>query len=240
MGIREVWAAIRGKKVEQKDEDIEKRISKLGIDVVNDRKLSDRIDLIQAMHNTIEEPITETEPELRLATNRKRLLEINRALKVSAVPYGRAGEQDRYREAMHGWEILYSLSTDIMNTVESMLEDAKKESNQPLEKSDPKLISVLGKDTYEKLQEWKKSTLHKFSAVNMQEVERKFESFLMVEVYPYALYIMDASYWDKDVAPNYTTVIQQWPASQKGIDINAAITSLKHDTNEAKQSDSSS
>ena len=219
MGLKESFNKFFKKQASE--ENVEERISRLGIDVVSDRKLSNRIQLINTLHDIIEAPIEVDNVLERLAIMRERLQAVNRGLKVVSVPYGRAGDNDMYREAMRGWERLYSVAMDVINTVEQMIQSASNSETVETAVLDPEVaeqqINVLlekgnvqASQIVQKLTE--KSRTENFLVttfkINVEELERKLESFLQVEVYPYAFLIMDVSYYSKDVAPAYTTVIQ--------------------------------
>jgi hypothetical protein len=187
MGLKEAFSALFKKSEQEKN--VEEKISRLGVDVVNDRKLAERIALVNALHDDIDSPINAKEPLERLETMRKRLQSATRTLKVVGVPYGRAADVDNYRMAMFGWESLVSLASDIINTVEGTIKQTDTEQESAL----------------------------RISTVNMDDLERKLESFLYIEVFPYAFYIMDASYSAKDVSSSYTAVIQQTMVAPRGI-----------------------
>jgi hypothetical protein len=187
MGLKEAFSALFRKGEEEKN--VEEKISRLGIDVVNDRKLEGRIALVNALHDEIDTPINTREPLERLETMRKRLQSATRTLKIAGVPYGRAADVDNYRTAMFGWESLVAITSDIVNTVESTIRQT--------DTSQEKALAI--------------------STIDMDDLERKLENFLGIEVFPYAFYIMDASYSEKDVSSSYTAVIQQVAAIPRGI-----------------------
>lgn len=219
MGLKESFSKFF--KQQTSKENVEERISRLGIDVVSDRKLADRIQLINLLHDTIEAPIKADNVLERLNVVRDRLQSVNRGLKVVSVPYGRAGDNNMYREAMRGWERLYSVAMDVISTVEQMIQSASNSETVEAAVLDPEVaeqqINVLlekgnvqASQIVRELTE--KSRTENFLVttfkINVEELERKTESFLQIEVYPYAFLIMDVSYYSKDVAPAYTTVIQ--------------------------------
>ena len=219
MGLKESLSKIF--KRQSEEENVEERISRLGIDVVSDRKLSKRIELINSLHDAIEAPIEADNVLKRLAIVRERLQAVNRGLKVVSVPYGRAGDNDMYREAMRGWERLYSIAMDVISTVEQMIQSASNSETVETAVLDPEVAEqqinvLLQKGNVQAGQIVRKLTeisrtenfLVTTFKINVEELERKTESFLQIEVYPYAFLIMDVSYYNKDVAPAYTTVIQ--------------------------------
>ena len=225
MGLSKKFKSFFKKKEEEKS--VEESLSKLGIDVVSDKKLEERIRLINDLHELIESPILSDEPLERIAELRDRLQWVNRTLKIVAVPYGRAGEQLTYRQAMQGWEILYSVAMDIINTVEAMVkaasqqeqfeiamldsEQAVKQVQELLDNGNAdaeEIVDSLTENSEEQVQEFFATTFK----IDVRELERKLESFLQIEVFPYAFLIMDISYYDKDVAPSYTTIVQNFGA----------------------------
>ena len=233
MGLKESFSKFFKKQTSE--ENVEERISRLGIDVVSDRKLSDRINLINEMLDAIESPLESDNVYDRIEEIKERLQFVNRGLKIIAVPYGRAGDNVVYREAMRGWETLYSVSIDIIELVRDMVysalmnktefvsivdwekmdENTKKilqvlERNKLIKIEDKQLVQVLadGRTQVMPVQTYK---------INVQELERKLRSFLRIEIYPYAFLIMDISFYSKDVAPAYTTVIQTLGPIQRQI-----------------------
>jgi len=211
-------------KKKEKEKSVEETLSKLGIDVVSDKKLEERIRLINDLHELIESPILSDDPLERIGELRDRLQWVNRTLKIVAVPYGRAGEQLTYRQAMQGWEILYSVAMDIINTVEAMVKAAGELeqyetvvlNSEEAEKQVQALLNNGNADAEEIVDALMEAEEHEFFAtafkINVRELERKLESFLQIEVFPYAFLIMDISYYDKDVAPSYTTIVQNFGA----------------------------
>jgi len=214
-------------KKKEEEKSVEESLSKLGIDVVSDKKLEERIRLINDLHELIESPILSDEPLERIAELRDRLQWVNRTLKIVAVPYGRAGEQLTYRQAMQGWEILYSVAMDIINTVEAMVKAASQQEQGQFEvamldseqavKQVQELLDNGNADAEEIVDSLtENSEEQEFFAttfkIDVRELERKLESFLQIEVFPYAFLIMDISYYDKDVAPSYTTIVQNLAA----------------------------
>ena len=74
--------------------------------------------LLNDLHTEINTPIKVTDPVQRLAELQKRLFDIDAGMKTISVPYGRGADEGVYREAMFGWETLYSLAKDMIHTVE--------------------------------------------------------------------------------------------------------------------------
>ena len=222
MSLSKKFKSFFKKKEEKKS--VEETLSKLGIDVVSDKKLEDRIRLINDLHDLIESPILSDNPLERIGELRDRLQWVNRTLKVVAVPYGRAGEQLTYRQAMQGWETLYSVAMDIINTVEAMVKAAGELEqfkatvldSEQAEKQIQALLNNGNANAEEIVDALMEAEEQEFFAtafkINVRELERKLESFLQIEVFPYAFLIMDISYYDKDVAPSYTTIIQNLAA----------------------------
>lgn len=227
MGLKEAFSKIF--KSQEKEKTVEQRLSKLGIDVVSDRKLEQRIRLTDLLHDELEKPIETEDPLERIEILRDRLQTVNRALKVISVPYGRAGDFDRFRFAMMGWESLYSVSMDIINTVEGMIKNVLTGQEQMensvlnVEEAEKTVEQLLnnGKANSKQivqalLNNSRQETYYaRFLKMNVAELERKLESFLQVEVFPYAFLIADVSYYDRDVAPSYTTIVQSYGPYEK-------------------------
>lgn len=89
--------------------------------------------LLNDLHTEINTPIKVTDPVQRLAELQKRLFDIDAGMKTISVPYGRGADEGVYREAMFGWETLYSLAKDMIHTVEDTNTFDLKELERKLE-----------------------------------------------------------------------------------------------------------
>ena len=165
------------------------RLGQVGLSVVSDRKLEQRIKLINELHAEINTPITKTTSVERLTELQKRLFDIDAGMKTISVPYGRGADEWVYREAMFGWETLYSLSKDMIHTV--------------LNATFPSYLYFGAKIGEEPNPSY------------LKELERKLEGFLEIEIFPYAFLIMDSSYHREDVAPAYTAIIHSLPGQDR-------------------------
>jgi len=149
-------------------------ISDFGIKVMADEKLKERLQIIIDLYIKTEKKKLDMEVALhdKVDKLRSRLIEINAALKLASIPYGRAGEKGAYAQMCLGWEQLYHRSLEIIDIVDATLETVD---------------------------------------VDQNELVRKLESFLNIEVYPYGMLIMDVSYYEKDVREAHAVVIQTPP-----------------------------
>lgn len=174
-------ATIEGKKRPS----LQKTIENLGMYMLSDEKLKERLEALTALQEEISKPIEATDAFDRVEKLRDRLNMINSTMKQAAVPYGRAGDVGMYAQAMQGWEMLYALSIDILNTcarsIEGVVVEASKVKNEIVKKS---------------------------MKMPIEELALKLEGFMNMEIYPYGMIIIDTSFYSKDVSPSYATVIQ--------------------------------
>ena len=240
MGVREKIEEVFKK--QRKEESFSKQIGALGIKVLSDKKLENRTELVNSLHIEFERPIEEVlqddykipleaqTPFDRLKVMRDRLLLLNRLMKLISVPYGRGGSESVYREIMFGWELLYSIASDIIDTCENIIKSTEVERRGTAE------ATIITESDYEKMalklfeimqggmiqfheafnqvmgmndKNSSSSTLFTLK-INIEELLRKLESFLKIEVYMYGFLVMDSSYFREDVAPAYATVIETW------------------------------
>lgn len=198
MGLKEEFQKFFTDK--KKEPVINDKLDRLGLDIISDRKLDERMSLINDLHDELEKPIKTDDVIKRIQILRDRLQMVNHAMKIVSVPWGRAGDQTNYRLAMKGWETLYSVAMDVINTVDRMVKAASDTENveNSTENVTDKLLATAFK-------------------INVSELERKLESFLQIEVFPYSFLIMDSSYYDKDLAPRHVTTIQNYQPQQRYI-----------------------
>ena len=211
-------------KEEEKEPEPIDRFEKIGIQVLSDKRLFHRIRLIHALHEELETPIPDNiRPDEKLETLRKRLQLLNKALKTLATPYGRAGDNPVYREAMHGWEILYAIAMDIINTVDHIIKSSAEQKTEARILDKKKVIEELQKQLQIKGEAKVEATIETYQLltfkIDLQEIVRKLESFLQVEVFPYAFLIMDVSFYEKDVMPSYAAIIQNYYPVEKPVPI---------------------
>lgn len=162
---------------------IEASLENLGMYLLSDDKLRERLEAIRALHEEIIKPIKTRKPLKKIEGLRDRLNMINATMRQTAIPFGRAGDVGAYAQAMQGWESLYSFSVDILNTVSKMI-----------------------KANFVAIQENADATI---GLLNMMELADKMQGFMDIEVYPYGELIIDMSFFGRDVAPAYATMIQQ-------------------------------
>jgi len=241
MGVREKIEEVFKK--QRKEESFSKQIGALGIKVLSDKKLENRTELVNSLHIEFERPIEEVlqddykipleaqTPFDRLKVMRDRLLLLNRLMKLISVPYGRGGSESVYREIMFGWELLYSIASDTIDTCENIIKSTEVERRETAQAIIVTEADLTGKmmNLFETIKNGgtvqisnvvndimgmnnkngSSPTLFTLK-INIEELLRKLESFLKIEVYMYGFLVMDSSYFREDVAPAYATVIETW------------------------------
>jgi hypothetical protein len=172
----------------QQPPSIRDELKNLGLNVLSDRNLEQRLRVLNTLHDFFDKPIEEHLKELKipeptpldkLNVEREILKAMNRCMKLTAVPYGRAGDVDAYREAMKGWEMLYHIAWDILDTVERSIKTYQERENA--------------------------------LKIDAEDMAQKAWNFLKIEVFPYGMMIINFSFFSRDVAPSYAAIVQQLP-----------------------------
>jgi len=237
LGLKEEIASLFRKK--EKAPSPQEEIGRLGLKILSDKKLDERTRLVNMLHEEFDKPVDEVLKVLKKGEEatpldyvkvlRDRLQVMNRLMKIVSVPYGRAGRNEAFREALQAWEILYGLTVDMIDTVENVIKSAMQEQQEErtveatvltetelasrIERMISKVKSGEKVETQTLLEELTSETENVTLLtlkINIGELLRKLESFMKVEVYPFGFMIMNSSYFPEDVAPAYATVIQEY------------------------------
>lgn len=101
------------------------RVDRLGMTILNDEKLMARLSVYGDMHEFIKDA-RKIGSEHSLDMIEEQVHAINDALHQVAIPFGRAGSEKWYAEAMRGWSTLYTVMLDIIHSVGSLLESGER------------------------------------------------------------------------------------------------------------------
>jgi len=97
------------------------RVNRLGMMILNDEKLLARLGVYEDMHNIVRQmSISTAEKSLEVIEEQVHI--INSALHQVAIPFGRAGSEKWYAEAMRGWSTLHTKMLDMVSAARSLLE----------------------------------------------------------------------------------------------------------------------
>jgi len=191
---------------EKRTETVELR--ELGLKVHADRRLEDRLTIVELLHLAIEsgelslkegeeEPpgaelveeigslMASPEPMDRIEGLRLKLQFLDRALRTAAIPWLRPGDRNAAAAVMQGWEGLYSKAKDVVESTASIIR-----------RSDEGGLTQR--------------------YVDKSELVANLEGFLNVEVFSWGLLVADISYMGQDVWPSQAAVIYQPPMMAMG------------------------
>ncbi len=108
------------------------QIKTLGLHVISDEKLAARIDMYQDFHEYLRNCTAEGgTPEETLELTLQQTHDINDKLHQLAVPYGRAGSESWYAEAMRGWSQLYAMMLQALESVRNLISKISSDSHEP-------------------------------------------------------------------------------------------------------------
>jgi len=165
----------------REETDFNGQMKRLGLYVYNDEKLATRIEMYEDFHQYVQKcTALDPDPEKALEEIIQQTHEINNKLHQLAVPFGRAGSENWYAEAMSGWSRLYSMMVQI-NEAGKALQALYSES-----RGNPNAPYVQKKEVVDKIK-----TLYQ-------------DIFLR-----YALLIAEISWMKEDVSPSWSAVINQ-------------------------------
>jgi len=165
-------------------------LNEIGIFPMADEKLTERLVNLRTFFEQLEASEEELKkpnesPLTKIGKMREHLKMIDVAMKELSVPYGRAGDQDRYRLVMTAWERLYAKGLDVIEEAKNTIADYV-------------------------VKEEKGGVPTEVSRMEQAEVVDLTEGFLRIEILPYANMIMDYSYFREDVAPSHAVVVQSY------------------------------
>jgi hypothetical protein len=179
-----------GKKKEE-ERSIRKDFEKLGLTVISDERLRERLENYKKLYDYIQKhsgvvPFGDATPEEKLNKLNDFVHNVNTTIQSLAIPWLRAGDE-KVREGgrliVRGWSRLYTLILDMLTTSKH-------------------LLATIGE---------KERTIE--PTLLKEELIRKLISFIQKFYIPYALMIAGASWLREDVSPSWNVVVQAIPPS---------------------------
>jgi len=157
------------------------QMKKLGLYVYNDGKLATRIEMYEDFLRYVQQQTAlDPDPEKALEEIIQQTHEINNKLHQLAIPFGRAGSEKWYAEAIRGWCNLYSMMVQVNEAGKSL---------QAL------YNEIEGNSKIPYLQK--------------KEIVNKVKTFYQREFVKYAQFMAAISWRKEDVAPSWSAVIHQ-------------------------------
>ena len=213
-------------------------LNRLGIEIVKDIKLEERLRRLQVLVNELQS-IGEVEGdsyEERLMSLRRRLEQINQMLHEVAIPWGRAGSEQVYAQAMRGWSGLHTMVLDAADSFLRLMRRAEEPANpspapryrvEPYGADKPEqpdksqqgggngeravtVGSLLAEQIAKSLDPYKEYGGP--PERQKKELYDKFRSFVVRYYVRYAQLIIQISWRGEDVAPSWSATIQQPPS----------------------------
>jgi hypothetical protein len=105
-------------------------ISPVGLKVLADEKLAQRIDALQGFYDYFDVFTSDVNVKAQLDEVEKKSKELNAIIKIVATPYGRSGSEHAWSMISSGWNGLHMISLDVIQGVRNLIEDSKDELNQ--------------------------------------------------------------------------------------------------------------
>jgi len=170
-----------GKQVKGKE--VGEELAGLGVKVLLDKKLSDRLLAVQELFDDLEAEITAANPLAYIAELNRRLDMLNRAIHSLASPYYRSGSNANFRQMMEGWTLWHALAKTWISSVEDRIQTVYVTNGQ-------------------------KQALSKIASIDIETLVRRLHSVLVMHVFQDGMLVLAESYLSEDVAPSTATVVQ--------------------------------
>jgi hypothetical protein len=190
------------------DHDSQDLLKRLGLSVVKDEKLDERVKNLEQFHKYVEavsQPKGKAAEE-RAASLRDQLQLINKQLQMISVPWGRAGSVSWYAEAMRGWTGIHTITVDIADSVLALMrrsEYAQAWHNQSGQTGQPNNPGPEGRDAHGQEQSGQDVPERQ-----KEELFAKLQHFVTRFYVRYAMLIASISWFGEDVAPSWSAVVQ--------------------------------
>jgi hypothetical protein len=190
---------IFGKGQNDKKESLERTMHKAGLDILNDRKLENRILLLTQLQDDIAAPIeTKTLKEYVAELKRRHNL-LNYAIFTISAPYARAGDSATFSHILHGWSRLDASAKSWILRTEDIVSKAEEDNIENKGQND-EMYSLLERGT-----------------VDVRMHVRFLHDNLQKHIWKDAFLIIGKCFMDRDVSERAATVVQNViPALQAG------------------------
>lgn len=159
------------------------QLGALGITLLQDKKLAQRLEAVQSLFDDLEAKITTDEPLAYIAELNRRLDMLNRAIHSLASPYYRSGSNANFRQMMEGWTLWHSLAKTWISSIEDRIRTVYVTNGQ-------------------------KQDLPNIASIDIETLVRRLHSVLVMHVFQDGLLVLAESYLAEDVGPSTATVVQ--------------------------------
>ncbi len=105
------------------------KVNRLGMTILNDEKLMARLGVYGEMQDLINDILSSGSQE-DLDDIEDQAKKLNEVLHQAAIPWGRAGSERWYAEAMKGWSTLYTKMIDIVASARSLVESGGERASE--------------------------------------------------------------------------------------------------------------
>lgn len=187
----------------KKEPEVATKLEGLGVTILKDKKLADKLELLQALFDDLEADIETTNPLTYLLKLEGKQKTLNRAVHSLAAPYYRSGTIANFRLMMEGWALLNALAEYWIHAVEDRIKTIYViESKTDLEgQNEQELIDQKATETIRK-------TLASVTAIDVWTLVRRLHTVLLFHIFQDGMYVLAVSYLQQDVAPTTATVIK--------------------------------
>jgi hypothetical protein len=237
--------SVFGQEEKESDDAFERTMHKLGIDVLKDQKLEQRVKLLIEFEEYMESEIKTDDliPYVQELKHRQNLL--NHALYEISAPYGRAGDIPRFGKMFHGWGRLNASASswvlrtfDIVNTTEKAKEEKQKQEREKEERERRQAEADKAKDTQkkdavqgeEKTEEKPKTEEERddiedlLEELEIESVEprilvQSLHDVLLKHIWKDGFLILGQCFLDRDISPRASTVVQNVNAMREREDM---------------------
>lgn len=185
----------------------EANINRLGMTIIADEKMLVRLGIYDDMLGIVQDMNTHDEQQT-LESIEDVTHKINNLLHQVAIPFGRAGDRYYYAEAMKGWSTLYTRMVDLIQA-EKMLDSKKWEL-------EPEGMTMTAQGGFAKRVRHMLGVSEESETMIVALAMRRDQMELIGKVFHffttvylrYALLIAEISWYNEDVHPSWSTVIQ--------------------------------
>ena len=197
----------------KQEKPVEKSLEGLGISVLQDKKLKEKLDTLQELFDELESEITEPDPLKYVGKLHDRLKMLNRAIHSLAFPNYRAGTITLFRELLEGWVLWNSLAEYWLNAVEDRITAiTEPEPGKEKEKTQQKPVA-LNKEVENTMRK-----LLQVTAIDVWTLVRRLHTVFQMHVFQDGQLVLAESYLREDVAPSHATIIKT-VGTRTGIDL---------------------
>jgi len=188
---------------------MEQSLERLGINVLLDRKLEQKLEALQTLYDMLEEEIETKDPLEYLNILNTRLKMLNRAIHSLSAPSYKASTYGAFKDLLDGWVMWNSVAEycieavrdRIMNLMEPKPKEKQKANGDNThEPSDAQIIHDEVMETMRKILQ--------VTAIDVWTLVRRLHSVLQLHVFQDAQLVLALSYLREDVAPAHATIVK--------------------------------